>query len=668
MAAHSIRIETVVTALTYAIVLLAFAMVARAVGLTYALIFLFLCAVALVFERRPSEMIPRWLLNLTAIAFIIVTVLRISFADPVTPVLQMLLLLTGIKLLEKKGFRDFMQIYLLAVFLLAGSALVSIDMDFLAALLVLMYLLSTAIIFLTYYVQESSLEVSRQVLRRMLSASLLIPTIAIPLSLLLFIVLPRSTFPLMTFLNRGSGASTGFSEEISLGDVAGIQEDASIAFRAEMPQVEDADLYWRGIVLEIFDGRKWTRAREEQGAAELRAGQGRSVRQVIYLEPYQNRYLFALDRPISVSPQQARIDRDLTISLPSAFERRIRYEAYSALAAEMADRDEPASRYTQLPDKDLDKIRKHMHSLVDSQGGLASAVVLEEHLRDSGIYTYSLTSLPLTGNPLHEFFFGKRTGNCEYFASALAVMLRLNDIPARLVGGYRGGYYSELGGYYAIPQKSAHVWVEAYFPGRGWVRFDPTPALSETYSAAIQRSLVLRIRMLVDSIQYAWNAFVINYDFEKQVRLFQSMGNRLRGFDSSFAPDRKTIIILGSVLAVVVIAGCGLRYLKNRKRPEERILEQYLVCLHRLGSTRKSGEGLSEMTSRIVQEDLRMLAAQFAEVYQRCFYRDGIFDEKALSVLTTVLDKIKKIQQDNAIIFFNFIIFLISGLFRFLNI
>ncbi len=647
MAAHNIRIETVVTALTYAIALLAFAMVARAVGLTYGFIFLVLCAVALSFERRPSEIIPRWLLNLTAVVFVGIAVFRISFADPVTPVLQMLLLLTGIKLLEKKGFRDFMQIYLLAVFLLAGSALVSIDMDFLAALLVLMYLLSTAIIFLAYYVQESGLEVSRQVVRRMLSASLLIPTIAIPLSLLLFIVLPRSTFPLMTFLNRGAGASTGFSEEISLGEVAGIQEDASIAFRVEMPRIRDADLYWRGIVLETFDGRKWTRAREEQGAAEFRSGHGRSVRQVIYLEPYQNRYLFALDRPLSVSPQQAMISRDLTISLPSAFERRIRYEANSALVAELADRDEPAFRYRQLPDKELDQIRKHIHSLVGSQVGMAAATALAEHLRDSDVYTYSLTSLPVSGDPLHEFLFEKRSGNCEYFASALAVMLRLNDIPARLVGGYRGGYYSELGGYYAIPQKSAHVWVEAYFPGRGWIRFDPTPALLEAYSSAIERSIVLRMRMFMDSIQYAWNAFVINYDFEKQVRLFQSMGKRLRGFDSSFSPDRKTLIILGSVLAVVVMAGGYLRYLKHRKRPEERILEQYLAQLNRLGYPRESGEGLREMTSRIAQDDLRALAVRFAEFYQRCFYREGIFDEKALSTLKSTLNKIMNIQHDS---------------------
>ncbi len=399
MAADSVRIEAVVKVLTYAICMLSFAMVARSVGLVYALIFLAMAALSVVFERQARFVVPRWVLNLIALVILVVTLFRISFADPVTPVLQMLLLMVGIKLLEQKGFRDYMQIYLLSVFLLAGSALVSIDMDFLAALIALMYLLSTAIVLHTYYVQDARLEVSRPVVRRMLATSLLIPTIALPLSLLFFIFMPRSTFPLMTFLNRGAGSSSGFSEQVSLGDVAAIQDNNLFAFRAEMQRIDDEALYWRGIVLDTFDGQKWTRSADRAGAAEYQSARGPVVQQVVYLEPYQNRYLFALDRPMSVSLRQARVSPDLTITLSRVFDRRIRYEAVSAPMAQTASREEIPIKYTQLPERRWSEVRALVRSVAGRARGAEAAAAIAAYLRDSGRYAYALQSLPQGDDP-----------------------------------------------------------------------------------------------------------------------------------------------------------------------------------------------------------------------------------------------------------------------------
>ncbi|KAF0183702.1 MAG: transglutaminase domain-containing protein [Nitrospirae bacterium] len=646
MEANSIRIETVVKALTYAVCVLAFAMVARAAGLSYALIFLGLLTLSIYFERHSYFAVPRWLLNLIAVAFVVITFFRVSLADPVTPVLQMLLIMVGIKLLEKKGFRDFMQIYLLSVFLLAGSALVSIDMDFLAALIIMMYLLSTAIVFLTYYAQDASLEVLRPAVRRMLVMSLLIPTIAVPLSLLLFIILPRSTFPLMTFLNRGGVASTGFSEQVSLGDVAGIQEDASIAFRAEMPRIADHDLYWRGLVLDTFDGKKWTRSTNLPEAVGFLETHARTIPHIIYLEPYQNRYLFALDRPVSVSLTQARISRDLTITLPAVFERRIRYEAVSAPVSQSSDLEVIYEKYLQLPELQWDEVRSLTSAVVGNAKGHEAAAAIARYLRESGVFSYKLSALPLSDDPVHAFLFQVRAGNCEYFASVMAVMLRMIDVPARLVGGYRGGYYSEIAGYYAVPQKSAHVWVEAFIPGRGWVRFDPTPASSESFSEALERSFALRIRMLIDYIQYAWNAFVVNYDFQMQVQLFKSIRDGARKLDIRVSLDRKVLVITGACLLALGLAGGGIWHLKNRKRPEQRLLEHYFRQMQRFGYIRQPGEGLSEMTSRIIQSDLRTQAVRFVELYQRCFYREGFFAEKAVRELGDILEIIEGIQYD----------------------
>jgi len=646
MATENIRIEAVVKVLTYAICMLSFAMVARSVNLAYSLVFLAMAALSVAFERQARFVVPRWVLNLSALVILVVTLFRISLADPVTPVLQMLLLMAGIKLLEQKGFRDYMQIYLLSVFLLAGSALVSIDMDFLAALIALMYLLSTAIVLLTYYVQDARLEVSRPVVRRMLATSLLIPTIALPMSLLLFVIMPRSSFPLMTFLNRGAGSSSGFSEQVSLGDVAGIQDNNLFAFRAEMQRIDDDALYWRGIVLDTFDGQKWTRSADRPGAAEHQSARGPVVQQVVYLEPYQNRYLFALDRPMSVSLRQARMSSDLTITLPRVFERRIRYEAVSAPMAQTASREAIPAKYTQLPARQWSEVRALVRSVAGRAKGAEAASAIAAYLRDSGRYAYALQSLPQGDDPVPTFLFEVRRGNCEYFASSMAVMLRMMDIPARLVGGYRGGYYNEVAGYYAVPQKSAHVWVEAHIDGQGWVRFDPTPPSAETYSAALERSFALKMRMLMDSVQYAWNAFVISYDFEKQMRLFQTMRDGVRTIDTRFPLNKKDFVTLGAVLLSCCLAAGLVWYLNHRPRPEQRLLGQFLTRLQQFGYARRDGEGLSELASRISQHELRDEAGCFVERYHRCYYRDGAFDEASLRALAEILQKINKIQMD----------------------
>jgi len=94
-------------------------------------------------------------------------------------------------------------------------------------------------------------------------------------------------------------------------------------------------------------------------------------------------------------------------------------------------------------------------------------------------YRYTL-HLPTTApkDPLANFLFERKEGHCEYFASAMAVMLRSLAIPSRVVNGFRGGEFNDLNGQYVVRASDAHSWVEAYFPGHGWVGFDPTPASS----------------------------------------------------------------------------------------------------------------------------------------------------------------------------------------------
>ncbi len=221
----------------------------------------------------------------------------------------------------------------------------------------------------------------------------------------------------------------------------------------------------------------------------------------------------------------------------------------------------------------------------------------------------------------------------------MAVLLRLSGVPARLVGGYRGGYYNQAGGYYMIPQKNAHVWVEAFFEHRGWVRLDPTPAAQENYVSPAEMGLLFRIRLAVDAINYYWNALVINYDLEKQFTLFQNIGEGLRVARIKTPWDKTKA--MHYALALLFIAGSVLltRYvLRRAKKPvPERLLASFLTKMHKRGYARRRSQGLEEFAASISDNLLRDKARRFAEAFEGFYYRDRLPTKEEVTKLKRMI-------------------------------
>ena len=142
----------------------------------------------------------------------------------------------------------------------------------------------------------------------------------------------------------------------------------------------------------------------------------------------------------------------------------------------------------------------------------------KRYLRTNFAYTLNLTGKP-GADPLAHFLFETKAGHCEYFATAMAVMLRTLGIPSREVNGFLPGEYNDVGGDYIVRASDAHSWVEAYFPGSGWVTFDPTPPSNDVASG-----LLSRLALYVDWFQLTWNEWVINYDFSHQITLARNVG------------------------------------------------------------------------------------------------------------------------------------------------
>lgn len=618
----SIKVENVVKILTYIIALIGFLSVVSSIRLFFNLSFIFLFLFSLYFEYKEKFLIPRWVLNTVSLAVIVSTFVRITTEDIVTPAMEALLILLAIKSLENKKFRDYMQIYAISLFLLAGSALLSIGMEFIVYFISLIFLLTAAMVLLTYYTQDSNMELKTSTVSKIVLKSFLITLMSIPLTMVMFIFLPRTNFPVFSFLNRGGIASAGFTDKVKLGVVANIQEDTSVILRVNMDKVDENLLYWRGVVIDYFDGNSWEAQNKEEADRHSRLKiTGKQVVQTVYLEPYENRYLFALDKPVSISLRNLQRYTDVTYTLKERSIMRIKYQALSTLTDFLPEEEIDRDIYLQLPDKGLKMTKDLVRNLfTEDEGGTIKAIL--KFLSD-GNFKYSLQNLPVSDNPLEDFLFKHKYGNCEYFASAMAVMLRMAGIPARIVGGYKGGYYNEIGKYYMVPQKNAHVWVEAHLKNKGWLRIDPTPAAIENFVSPYKKDFFFRAKLFFDTINYYWTAIVINYDLERQMLLFYKISSSFSHPKLGISLDKGKLVRYSVVLMITIFSGLiAYHLIFKRETPDKTIVISFLKKMDKYGYEKSKSEGLEEFTQKIKENQIRENAYQFAREFEKIYYKD----------------------------------------------
>lgn len=617
-----IRIVDLTLGVTYACAALGFLAVAPHVGRLWAFGFWILWGVGGFRDfRRPFE-VPRWFLNIVSLGVLVTAFWRVRWDTLVEPVLEALLILVGIKLLEEKRNRDHLQVLALCAFLLAGASLLSTHISFLIHYGLLAFLTTLALVSLTFYSRAPGLVLDRELLGQWLLQGLLIWAFALPASGLFFLILPRTDTPLFTFLNKVSGARTGFSDSVSLGQVSAIQEDDRVVFRAEMERVDDEVLYWRGIVLDVFENDVWRSSRPESVNTVPDSG-GEAVEQIVYLEPYGGRVVFGLDRPVFLWHQERGREREI-VQFKSPVQERVRYRVVSnpRVFLPIPYSETEASVFLQLPEGLSPKIRD-LASRLASHGTPAERVAALFNYLRSDAFAYTLEDLPVSPNPLEDFLLVHRRGNCEYFASALGAMLRTVGVPARLVGGYRGGLYNRSGRYYIVRQKHAHVWVEALLPGMGWVRLDPTPRGTDFGLLDEAAGALGRLRVLLDTFNHYWVKVVINYDLERQFRMVHALRDPWRLLSFPWRPGRAFADSLGRAVGVGTAAVLLLALIfRRRKPPEQELIDKFLRRMRKRGYVKGPAEGLDEFTAGITDEALRERAERFAADFQGIFYRD----------------------------------------------
>jgi transglutaminase-like putative cysteine protease len=443
---------------------------------------------------------------------------------------------------------------------------------------------------------------SRRVVGRgFLAATCLLSVPIFVFTAALFVLFPRVGLSLLLLNHPHQGRMVGFSDHVDLGAVGVLRTDPSIALRFDVSDLPEPPppritLRLRGTAFDAYDGRAWQRTLQDRHVAEhapesvdaypvYRYPNPAVDRKVsIDLEPIDPPVIFLPPRTVGirVKPQnQALLGEPLSVHKGPEGELRyagndahgLRYDAFLASDREVLgevlgplDR----TRYLTIPPTLPTRLGNLAHEWADAQpNNYLKAKVLEDHLKRE--YRYD-TNSPSGGKPqpLDHFLFESRRGHCEFFSTAMAMMLRELNIPSRNVTGFVGGTYNRFGRYYAVREGDAHSWVEAYIDdvGRpGWQTFDPTPSagaqpLQETTGA------IVYARDFLEALSQRWNRYVIGYDLRTQLRLFEDLSTRYETFRAKTGANKGVLdkVTRAPVIAAGLLVVATLAYVLWKRR------------------------------------------------------------------------------------------------------
>jgi hypothetical protein len=493
--------------------------------------------------------------------------------------------LAAVKILTAQSNRDYIYTGAVAFLELIGAAMLSFQASFFGWLA--LYILFTIAAFTSAEIRRG-VERSAQtayVARARMGWRLSVVAGAATLGILLitaglFLIVPR-TARAAAMLFPNAPHLTGFSNVVDLGTFGEISKDNRpvmhvLSYSRALP----ANLKWRGAALSRFDGLRWSEPplpaehlTPHYGTAEVAGVLQRSRRdgrRMIYrvdVNSSDTGTLFIAGVPEFInlsSPMLLRTREDSYRVMPVTGDD-LHYEvsAHSGPALPEPLTEADRQRYLHLPPIDT-RIWTEARDWAGTRLPIEMAVRIQRHLRQE--FEYSLeTSKTSVKDPLANFLFVSRKGYCEYFASAMAVMLRTVGVPSRVATGFQSGYYNDVSGLYVIRASDAHAWVEAWIEGRGWVTFDPTPS-----ARARSGGLSERIGMYFDAADSMWRQWVVAYDLGHQAMLAGRLANALRrfnrpgtgwgvGWTGDLAPEAKRwgswIVGLGLVVAILVMLG-----------------------------------------------------------------------------------------------------------------
>ena len=585
---------------------------------------LFLLALALKFWMEPRGYRLRSVVLKLMLVVTAVTTAFISYGSVrgVEAGISLLVVLMSLKILEADTAREFRVMVLIGwVLCLCGFFLLQ---DFATALCLLIAFALLVVALIQFHRGASPGAVWPPVgttCKLLLQAS--------PLVVLFFLLFPRINAGLRFELRPFRSANTGFSERLSPGNIAALTNSSDIAFRAEFPgrtTMPPGPMYWRGAVMWHCDGLEWhapyvpvSIASRDRGTRRFPSGN--TIRQRITLAPHGARWMFALDRPFEI-PSGAILARGDYLWSVQTIRKARRYEVVSSLGTAGKELTPGERREAlEVPPWISPAVRELAQSWAMQSSTPRAVVNSALQFFQSG-FRYSLSPGQYGMNDLEQFLFHRRIGFCEHYAASFATLMRLAGIPARVVVGYLGGEYNDLGHFFLVRQADTHAWCEVWLPESGWTRVDPTTAVApgrasldlnsflergiasgqmeprqSALVAKLARSaLFTNLRLTLETLSYEWDTRVLAFDADVQEVTLDSIGLANRG------PFVLIIEILIVAVALLVIY-FGWMQLRTRSRPDrvKTLYEHFCRKAARLGVQRDPFEGPSDFSNRAAQ-------------------------------------------------------------------
>ena len=514
----------------------------------------------------------------------------------VTALAHLIVFLSAVKLLQVKKDRDWVFLYLISFFEVLLAAGLSFSPVFLGTLT--LYLLCGLSAVTAFEIQKARRSLAHTETRLLVppdsrvfkksgqrswhtSEAARLPFVAVALLILifvlalpLFLIAPRSGAAALTRTGGPAPNFIGFSENVTLGQIGTLKQSEEIVMRVRVENSQPLrELRWRGVALDEFTGAGWRKSAQarqvdpvlpERGFFKIDTTEAlhRLTTQTFFLEPLESSVLFAAPRVVALQGDLpfVRVDEEGSVqSRRHGFER-IMYKALSDTTEPRMDqlrndlRPLPVSyyRYLQLPEKLDPRVHQLAMTVIlhaNASNRYDAAKAIESHLQRE--YPYSFDMKASGPDPLADFLFNVKTGHCEYFASAMVVMLRTHGIASRVVNGFLPGEYNDAAGAYTVRQSDAHSWVEVYFPEtRSWVTFDPTPSAGRTET--VRTGLTAQLQKYGEALELLWFQYVVGYDKQEQRSLASSIHNRVFDYGRIASNMLNTMsrYLNGNVLAV----------------------------------------------------------------------------------------------------------------------
>jgi transglutaminase-like putative cysteine protease len=504
-------------------------------------------------RRREVLLSERWtnILTIACVGFYIADDFFISRAF-LGATVHLVLFVMLVRLFSAQKDRDHYFLAVLSFLMVLSAAVLTVDSTFLIALagFVLLAVAAFVLMEMMHSLKKSPVlarDPRVQNAHRKLSFAILVVAPVLLLLIFLggtgiFFLLPRVSAGFMSAETGNNDITTGFSDRVELGRIGQIQQSKTVIMHVAI----DGDSFGafspklRGVALSNFDGRNWSNhsdrhpiLRGSDGhfnldlhSPQFSATRGHNLHYRVTMEPFITEVFFLMATPDSLAGNYRAVAENIDGSVFNLDNEHpvSRYEADSKIPAPLGARLQSANDflggdvspdYLQVPKLDS-RIRPLTEKIVgNAKTPYDRASAIETYLRTHYGYTLQLGKTK-AADPISDFLFVRRRGHCEYFSSAMAIMLRTIGIPSRVVNGFAGGEFNDITSQYVIRASDAHSWVEAYIPGQGWLAFDPTPG-----SNAQNHSQWSRLMLYMDAMSSFWREWIVNYDLAHQLRLTQ---------------------------------------------------------------------------------------------------------------------------------------------------